>query len=78
MGWYKEGLQVTIELMRDRFWGQINIAAFDIGLNIFFKAWPVLFLADELYGFINFEMTCQRIIVMPANKLCSNDFKHKQ
>ena len=59
MGWYGQGLQVTIGLMFDRFQGQTNVAALDIGLNIFFEARLIVFPTDELSGFIDTKVPCQ-------------------
>ena len=64
--------------MFDYFQGQTNIATFDVGLNIFSKARSIVFPANELSGFIDTKMAYQQIVVMPANKLCSNDFRHKR
>ena len=74
MGRYEQGLQVTIGFMSDRFQGQTNVAAFDVGLNILSEAWPIIFPADELPGFINTKMACQRVVVVPTKKLGLNDF----
>ena len=78
MGRYWQGLQVTIGLMSDRFRGQTNVAAFDVGLNILFEARPIIFPADELFGFIDTKMACQRVVVVPVNELGSNDFRYKR
>ena len=63
--------------MFDRFQDQTNVVASDIGLNIFFEIWPIILPANEIFYFINTKMICQKVIVMPANKVCLNDFKHK-
>ena len=78
MGRYRQGLQVTIGLMSDRFQGQTNVAALDVGLNILSEARPIIFPTDELPGFVNTEMACQRVVVVPANELCSNDFRYER
>ena len=39
--------------MSDYFQSQTNVAAFEIGFNIFSEARPVVFSAYELFGFIN-------------------------
>ena len=36
--------------------------------------WPVVFLGYELMYFFNTKVDCQQIVVMPANKLCPDDF----
>ena len=64
--------------MSDRFQGQTNVAAFDIGLNIFFETRPIIFPANKLPGFIDTKMACQRVVVVPANELSSNDFRYEQ
>ena len=78
MSQYEQSLQVTIGLMSDCFQGQTNVAALDIGLNILFEARPIIFPADELLSFVDTEMACQRVVVVPANELCSNDFRYKR
>ena len=50
----------------------------DIGLNIFSKARPIVFLANELFGFINTKVPYQWIVMVPANKLYLNDFRYKR
>ena len=39
------------------------------------EQWPVVFLGYELTSFLNTKVACQRIVVMPANKLCPDDFR---
>ena len=39
------------------FQSQIDVAAFDIGLDIFPEARPIVFPADELFCFIDIEIT---------------------
>ena len=36
--------------------------------------WPVVFSGYELTYFLDIKVACQQIIVMPANKLCPDDF----
>ena len=38
------------------------------------KCWPVVFPGYELTYFLNTELACQRIVVMPTNKLYLDDF----
>ena len=38
------------------------------------ECWPVVFSGYELTCFLDTEMACQRIVVMPTNKLCPDDF----
>ena len=39
------------------------------------KRWPIVFSGYELTCFLNTEVACQRIVVMPTNKLCPDDFR---
>ena len=39
------------------------------------KRWPIVFPGYELTCFLNTKVACQRITVMPTNKLCSDDFQ---
>lgn len=39
MGWHGQQLQVTIGLVPHRFQAQTHVITFDIGLDIFSKAW---------------------------------------
>ena len=39
------------------------------------KHWPIVFPGYELTSFLNTEVICQRIVVMPTNKLCLDDFR---
>ena len=39
------------------------------------ERWPVVFLDYELTCFLNTEVAYQRIVVMPTNKLCPDDFR---
>ena len=56
---YWQGLQITIRLMFDRFWGQTNVAAFNVDLKILFEARLVIFPADKLSGFIDTKVPYQ-------------------
>ena len=38
--------------MSDYFQSQTNIIAFDIGLDVFLKAWPIVFPRNKLSSFI--------------------------
>ena len=64
--------------MSDYFQSQINVANFDIGFNILSKVRPIILLANEFSGLINIKIACKKVIVMLANKLCSNGFRYKQ
>ena len=61
-----------------RFCIQTNIAALDIGPNIFLKAWLIVFLTNKLSGFINTKMLSQMIVIMPIDELGLNDFRYKR
>ena len=39
------------------------------------KRWPVLFSGNELTSFLDTKVAYQRIVVMPTNKLCPDDFQ---
>ena len=78
MGQYWQSLQITVKLMSNRFQGQTNVGAFDVGLNILSKARPIIFLVNKLPDFIDTKIAYQRVVVIPANKLCLNDFRYKQ
>ena len=78
MSWYQQGMQVAIELMFDCFWTQTYVTAFDIVFNISLEGWPIVFPADKVLDFINAKMSCQRVVVVPTDDLCLNDFRYKQ
>ena len=44
--------------MFDYFQGQTNVVAFDVDLNIFFKAQLIIFLDNKLSDFINTKIAC--------------------
>ena len=39
------------------------------------KRWPIVFPGYELMYFLDTEVVCQRIVIMPTNKLYSDDFR---
>ena len=57
---------------------QTNIAALDIGLDIFSKARLIVFLADEFSCFIDIEMACQRFVIILADKFDLDNLLHKK
>ena len=61
--------------MSDCFRGQVYIASPYIVLDVTVEYWPVVFLGYELACFLNTKVAYQRIVVMPANKLRSDDFR---
>ena len=77
MSQYRQGLQVSIGLVFDCFWAQAYVTAFDIGLNVFLEAQPILFLADEVLDFIDTKISYQRLVVVSTDELCLNNFRYK-
>ena len=69
MSWYRQGLQVTIELMSDRLWSWTNVTSSNIAFDVFFQAQPLVFPANQLSCLINFEMAYKRIIVVTTYHL---------
>ena len=61
--------------MSDCFRGQAYVASLYIVLDVTAERWPVVFSGYELTCFLDTEMACQRIVVMPTNKLCPDDFR---
>ena len=64
--------------MLDYFQTQAYDAAFNIDLNIFSDAWPIISLVDKLFGYIDTKMAYQEAVMMSINELCLNDFRYKQ
>lgn len=64
-------------LMLNYFWNYIDIVIFNINLNIFFKIWPIVFLAYKFYSFINTKITCLKIIIVLIDKFNLNNFEYK-
>ena len=60
--------------MPDCFRGQAYIASPYLVLDITAEHWPVVFSGYELTCFLDTEVAYQQIVVMPTNKLCSDDF----
>ena len=61
--------------MPDCFRGQAYIASPYIVLDVTAERLPVVFLGYELMCFLDIKVACQRIVVMPTNKLCPDDFR---
>ena len=61
--------------MPDYFRGQTYVASPYIVLNVTAERWEVVFLGYELTCFFDTKVACQRIVVIPANKLCPDDFR---
>ena len=78
MSQYRQKLQVSIGFVSNRLWAQVYITAFDIGFNIFSETWLLVFPANKVFGFINTDMFCQKVVVMSIDELCLNDFRNKQ
>lgn len=56
------------------FQSQADVTAFNIGFNVFLKAWLEIFLANQLSSFINSKITCKKVIMMPIDHLEIDDF----
>ena len=61
--------------MPDCFQGQAYIAPSHIVLNVMANCKLVIFLGYELMCFFNTKVACQRIVIMPTNKLCPDDLR---
>ena len=61
--------------MTDCFQGQTYVVSPYIVLDVTAKFWLVVFSGYELMCFLDTKVTCQRIVVMPANKVCSDDLQ---
>ena len=77
MSWYRQGLQIAIKLVSNCLWTQTYVTTFDIILNIFSEAWLIVFLANEVLGFIDAKMSYQRVIVLSTDDFCLNGFRYK-
>ena len=64
-----------MELVSDCFRGQAYIVSPYIVLDIITERWPIVFSRYELTCFLDTKVACQWIVVMPTNKLCSDDFR---
>ena len=63
-------------LVLDCFQGQTYVASPYIVLDITAERWLVVFLGYELICFLDTEVAYQRIVLMPTNKLCPNNFRN--
>lgn len=45
-----------------------------MGLDIFFQARPIAFLANELFHFIDSKMASKKVFIMPDDWLGMEDF----
>ena len=59
-----------------RFWSETNVIFFYIGFIVFFQAWLIVFLVDQLSDFIDSKMTSQKVIVISTDQLGIDDFWH--
>lgn len=66
-------MQDFIRLMFDCFKYQTYVPIFDIIFDIFLEAQPIVFLVNKLFYFINFKITCKKVIVMSANRIEMDD-----
>ena len=64
--------------MPHRFWCQIYVTGFDVGLNVVLEGLLVVFLSQQLASFFDAKMAGQRVVVISADKLSLNGFKNKQ
>ena len=39
------------------------------------RRWPIVFPGYELTCFLDTQVACQRIVMMPTNKICPDDFR---
>ena len=62
--------------MSDCFRGQTYIASPYIIFDVTAERWLVVFLDYELTCCLDTEVVCQRIVVMPTNKLCPDNFRN--
>ena len=67
-----------MELMSDCLWAEAYVTTFDIGLNVFLEARPIVFLADKILDFIDVKMSYQRLVVVSIDKLCLDGFWEKR
>ena len=61
--------------MPDYFRSQTYVASSYIIFDGTGEHWLVVFSGYELTCFLNTKVACQRIVMMPANKLCPDDFR---
>ena len=61
--------------MPDYFQGQTYVASLYIVFDVTAEHYPVVFLGYELTCFRDTKVASQQIVVMPANKLCPDDFR---
>ena len=78
MSWHEQRLKITVGLVSHRFQTQANVATFYIGLDVFSKARPIVFSADQFSCFIDTKMACQRVVVVSTGDLGSNNFRHER
>lgn len=55
--------------MSDCFQYQIHITVFNINFNVFSQTWVIAFLANRLFGFTDFKITCIKAGIVLANQL---------
>ena len=78
MSWYKQGLLVSISLVFDCLWVQAYVTAFDIGLIVFSEARQIIFSANEVLGFIDAKISCQRVVMVLIDELYLDGFWDKK
>ena len=78
MRWYGQELKIIVSYVANCFWGQTNVTAFYVGLDVVAEGWPVVFLGQQFVSLLNAKMAGQKIVVVTANQLRSNSFEYKQ
>lgn len=51
-------------------------AGLDVDIDIMPERWPVIFLSDQLPSLVDSEVACQRIVMVSADKLGSDDLRY--
>lgn len=59
--------------MSHRFQSQVDVISFDLGFYIFSKTRLKIFLEDKLLSVIKAKVTSQKIVMVMADQLGSND-----
>lgn len=61
--------------MSNCFLGQVYVAFFYIAFNIITKHWLILFPEYKFLYFLNTKIAYEYIVIIFANKFCSNNFR---
>ena len=62
--------------MFDYFRRKANVTAFDIDLDVVAEGFLVVLPSDEFSRFLDAEITCWWVIMVPANQLSPNNFRN--